>query len=36
MIDNIIIKYTGADSYATVKRMACYYSKWKAANKSKD
>ena len=27
---------TGADSYTTMKRMACNNSRWKAANQSKE
>jgi hypothetical protein len=29
-------RYTGADSYAAMKRMACNKFRWKAANQSKD
>jgi hypothetical protein len=30
-----VARYTGADSYTTMKRMACNNSRWKAANQSK-
>jgi hypothetical protein len=31
-----VARYTGADSYTAMKRMACNKSRRKAANKSKD
>ena len=31
-----VARNTGADSYREMKRMACYSSRWKAANQSKD
>jgi len=31
-----VARNTGADSYTAMKRMACNYSRWKAANHSKD
>jgi hypothetical protein len=31
-----VARNTRADSYTTMKRMVCNYSKWKAANHSKD
>jgi hypothetical protein len=30
-----VARYTGADSYTAMKRVACDSSKWEAANKSK-
>jgi hypothetical protein len=33
---NKFTRNTGADSYTTVKRMACNNSRWKAANQSRD
>ena len=31
-----VTRYTGADGYTAMKRMACNKSRWKAANQSKD
>ena len=31
-----VARNTAADSYPAMKRMACYKSRWKAANQSKD
>ena len=31
-----VARNTGADSYPAMTRMACYKSRWKAANQSKD
>jgi hypothetical protein len=31
-----VARNIGADSYTTIKRMACNKSRWKAANQSKD
>jgi hypothetical protein len=31
-----VARNIGADSYTTMKRMACNKSRWKAANQSKD
>jgi hypothetical protein len=31
-----VARYTAADNYTAMKRMACNKSKWKAANQTKD